>query len=123
MTIRVRLAFLFTILFALAGAALLTINYVLVRDRLPAHHISTITANDVINRAGKLLNVQKVPADQQKILRAIATATPSQVSLLIRNHPDIPPGLAKLLFSELPNSTRADALHQLLVQSSIALAV
>jgi signal transduction histidine kinase len=123
MTIRLRLAMLFAAVFLVAGAGLLALNYVLVRDHLPAQNVSARNAQDVISRAQRLVGAPKLPDDQRQLVEQVATANVAQATALIVDHPNYPPPLAQLLFSDLPNAARADALHQLVVQSIVALAI
>src|SRR5262249_44679383 len=45
------------------------------------------------------------------------------VPVIARNPSSLPGSLGKQLFAELPSEVRSDALHQLLVQSLVALAI
>jgi signal transduction histidine kinase len=114
---------LYGVLFLVAGAGLLTINYALLRHNLPDRGVSQLTSQDVIGRAGKLLDNPKLPADQRAALQKLVNVGPSAVPALAKNPSSLPGSLGKQLFAELPSTVRSDALHRLLVQSLLALGV
>jgi signal transduction histidine kinase len=122
-TVRLRLTLLYGALFLAAGAGLLAINYALLHHNLPGKSVSQLSSQDVIARAEKLIDNPKLPADQRVTLQQLIDAGPASVPALARNPSSLPGSLGKQLFAELPSTVRSDALHQLLVQSLLALGV
>jgi len=63
-TVRVKLALLYGVLFLVAGAALLGISYQLVAHNLPEQTVAAASGSDVLLRAGKLAKTADVPASR-----------------------------------------------------------
>jgi signal transduction histidine kinase len=126
-TIRVRLTIVYGLLFLVAGVALIAISYTLVARTLPARHTSTVTGADIVSRATKMLyaidhgQIINLTASDRDAVAEIAKMTPAAAA---RVDPSaIPVRVAKPLFADLPHDVRSAALHELLVQSGIALGI
>jgi signal transduction histidine kinase len=115
------LTLLYGVLFLVAGAGLLAINYALLSRSTPG--VSQVTSEDVIARANKLLSDPKLPTEERIALQKIVNNGPAGIPAVSRNAGSLPGSLGKQLFADLPSTVRSDALHQLLVQSLVALAV
>jgi signal transduction histidine kinase len=115
------LTLLYGVLFLVAGAGLLAINYALLSRSKPG--VSQLSSEDVIARANKLLSDPKLPTDQRVALQKLVNSGPAAVPVVAKNPNSLPGSLGKQLFAELPATVRSDALHQLLIQSLVALAI
>jgi signal transduction histidine kinase len=122
-TIRLRLAILYGVLFVAAGATLLAVSYAIVYHQLPADKVSAVTAQDVRLRAEKLLGTTKPDDPARPQLKVIANSSDDAIRKLIGSPPStLPKEYARSLFAELPSTVRSDALHTLVVSSLVALA-
>jgi signal transduction histidine kinase len=121
MTVRVRLTLLYALLFLVAGAALLALSYGIVRHELPPDHVSTITAQDVRNRAQKLAATAKLDPFTRAALTDIASSSDAVIKELIDNPSGLPPEVVKPLLAELPTTVRTEALHKLTEASLLGL--
>jgi len=109
-TVRLRLALIYGGLFFVAGVVLLTVTYALV------HHS---TGNiGVIRRQGGFVVQINVPAGQARFPKPGPTAEQHHVTA---SKPPFPPPLE--VFGKLFDQQRAVVLHQLLVESGVALGV
>ena len=122
MTVRVKLALLYGVLFLVAGAALLGISYQLVAHNLPEQTVAAASGSDVLLRAGKLAKTADVPASDREVLASIEALPPDKALEAAKAAP-LSAATARALLAALPTEVRSDALHQLLVQSAIALGV
>src|SRR5262249_31718533 len=114
MTVRVKLALLYGLMFLVAGAALIVVSYHLVARSLPERTVAAASGNDVVLRADKLARSNDVSAtDRLPPEQALGAAKSGGSGLS--------PAMTEALLAALPIQVRSDALHALLVQSSIAL--
>ena len=124
MTVRLRLALLYGLLFLVAGAALVGISYQLVSRNIPADKLAVASSQDVLARAAKLSTDRDVPAGERAVLAKLANAAPADALDEVRNG-SLPLSARTVdqLTVALPVTVRSDALHQLLVQSLVALGI
>ena len=124
MTVRVKLALLYGLLFLVAGAALVAISYQLVARNVPQQTVAAASGKDVVLRAGKLARTPDVSASDRAVLTVIEAAPPElALDVAKGSAAKLSPAVAQQLLAALPTQVRSDALHQLLVQSAIALGV
>src|SRR5216684_4434763 len=122
MTVRVKLALLYGLLFLVAGAALLGISYQLVSRNLPTDTVTEVSGTDVALRAAKLSTDPSLSAADRSALATVARLPADQtLTALKKGVTGLSPSTQAALTAALPIAVRNDALHQLLVQSSIAL--
>lgn len=122
MTVRLKLALLYALLFLIAGAALVAISYQLVAHNLPADKLREVSSQDVLLRAAKLSKDSSLSASDRAALAKIVAAAPADaLAALKSNSVTLTPRTVEQLTAALPVNVRDDALHQLLLQSSIAL--
>ena len=74
MTVRLRLALLYGLVFLVAGAALVGISYQLVSRNIPADKLAVVSSQDVLARAAKLSTDRDVPASERAALAKLANA-------------------------------------------------
>src|SRR5262249_14545281 len=98
------------------------ISYQLVAHNLPEHTVAAASGKDVILRAGKLAKTPGVSESDRAVLANIEALPPDQ-ALDAAKAATFSPATAQALLAALPSQVRSDALHQLLVQSSIALGI
>jgi signal transduction histidine kinase len=122
MTIRVKLALLYGVLFMAAGVALVGISYQLVARRMPAAEVAEVSGKDVTLRAAKMAADPDFSALDRAALKTLSTMPPDQTLAALKTGAvELSADTQKQLTAALPVSVRADALHQLLVQSAWAL--
>jgi signal transduction histidine kinase len=123
-TVRLKLALLYGLLFLIAGAALVGISYQLVSRKLPADQLQSASSQDVALRAAKLSTEPDLSAPDRNALRKLANAAPSDALAQVKagNLPLSPRAIQELT-AALAVNVRDDALHELLVQSLLALGV
>ena len=103
-TVRLRLTLLYGGLFLLAGAVLLAFNYAMVRNNLPAEDVTfTAPAPDGIFPGGPIVGTRELPFGEGGVV--IVNGERTTVESL----------------QNLPEQVRDNALHELVIQSSIAL--
>ncbi|HKA04888.1 MAG TPA: hypothetical protein VKD67_11175, partial [Acidimicrobiales bacterium] len=78
MTVRVKLALLYGLLFLVAGAGLLAISYQLVAHNLPEQTVAEASGKDVVLRAAKLAKTPDVSATDRAVLTVIEATPPEQ---------------------------------------------
>jgi signal transduction histidine kinase len=124
-TVRLRLTVLYAALFLAAGATLLVINYALLSKNLPVHQVSKQTGQDVTLRARKMLDTESpftLSAGERSTLTKIAAMSPQAAAEMVARH-KTPGPIPRELLTSLPFDANRAALHQLLVQSLVALAI
>jgi signal transduction histidine kinase len=124
MTVRVKLALLYGIMFLAGAVALVALSYQLVARNLPTQTVVAASGSDVVLRANKLLKTPGTSESDRAILAQIVTLPPDKALALANGSAaKLSPEVERSLLSSLPTEVRSAALHQLLVQSSIALGV
>ncbi len=124
MTVRIKLALLYGIMFLAGAVALVGLSYQLVARNLPERTVVAASGNDVVLRAGKLLKAPDLSPSDRAVLSQIAALQPDKALAVAKSGAgDLSPATARALLSSLPTEVRGAALHQLLLQSSIALGV
>jgi HAMP domain-containing protein len=126
LTVRLRLTLLYGGLFLAAGAALLTINYTLLRANLPDRQVQAKTGQDVIDSARKALTGPSLPAADRVLADKIVHGSPADAAAIAAHPEKVPGGKARLssFLAALPRTVHAvrnQALDQLLHQSEVAL--
>jgi signal transduction histidine kinase len=124
-TVRVKLALLYGLLFLIVGAGLVAVSYQLVRSNLPADKATQASGSDVILRAEKLAKTPNLSAGERAALDKLAATPADQAFFAVQKGGglDLSPDIIRQLTASLPVTVRNDALHQLLVQSAIALGI
>jgi signal transduction histidine kinase len=124
MTIRVKLTLLYGLLFMAAGLALVGISYQLVARRMPAAEVAQVSGKDVTLRAAKMAADPDFSPADRAALKTLSTMPPDQTLTALKTGAvELSPETQRQLTAVLPVTVRADALHQLLVQSAWALSV
>lgn len=124
MTARTRLALLYGLLFLTMGIALSALSYQLVSHNLPAQRVEAASGRDVVLRAAKLAGFSELSDSDRTILARIASGSPDDaLAAAEADRSALSPSTYEGLTSGLAVNVRSDALHQLLIQSLIALAL
>jgi signal transduction histidine kinase len=127
MKVRWKLALFYGLLILVTGAALVAVSYQLVGHNLPRTTVTQASGDVVLLRAGKLSGDPNVTAADRASLRAVLSQPAGEVLTFLAKAqqtglPPLSEQVVSSLTATLPVTVRNDALHQLLVQSLLALA-